>query len=734
MENIKSDGTLGTVDIDYIYFGTEDDFDKVRAANNQVWQTIGDGTDAANDDVKTEQTEIVYGYDSAYENDIKLSNGSSLYVEGAGVPKMKQDANKNIIIDYANSTKYTEASFTFTGTGFDIISRTGKDQGSLRVCVCNEAGIVLKTITVANKGETELYQVPVVSVDLSEEFGYGTYTVRIFVNAAYDYNNDGNADKYHGVLDRGGEFYFDAVRIYGAIDTTADEEDSQYAYSLYQMHEEANPTFHEVRKMLIDAKNFDAESSANGVVYLDCKRETDEITVADYAAVGPNNEVYLKNGNAIAFNLVVEGEKPTSIDIGAKSADGTPVTLCCGVSDSAAALALPNTGRPIETCTAMYYPLTVSKWGTDEETGNPCIYVAVQNSGSGILSITNVKFGYNSDNQADAINFRFDRRMITALSTSKPTEPDPNLKFNMAITVGAAMNVGYSFMAAPLSEYESFYLEVSKNVAGGEPIVTVYDLTNLDVVNHPATGETLMYSATYMGINAKEMGDEFTATLYAVDADGRVHYGPTQTSSIKSYLLEKMSAPTASLVFKTMAVDMLKYGAAAQVSLKYDTENLVTADLTEEQLSYATKGIPEATDCSAITGNGVNINTSVLVATRVELGLSCIYSNATDPNTVKCVITDSEGKVLAELATANMAGVMYSAKYDNVGARQMREPIMATFYDGETAISKTLTWNIESYVAQIRAKTTATETEIAMVNAMLIYGDSVAAYLTSTGQ
>ena len=46
-------------------------------------------------------------------------------------------------------------------------------------------------------------------------------------------------------------------------------------------------------------------------------------------------------------------------------------------------------------------------------------------------------------------------------------------------------------------------------------------------------------------------------------------------------------------------------------------------------------------------------------------------------------------------------------------------------------ISKTVNWSVESYVAQTRAKTTATANEIAVVNAMLTYGDSVAAYMAA---
>ena len=311
--------------------------------------------------------------------------------------------------------------------------------------------------------------------------------------------------------------------------------------------------------------------------------------------------------------------------------------------------------------------------------------------------------------------------------------PNPNLSFTMNISAGAEMTVTYSIMGVAVNSYADFYLEVKKDVAGGDPITTVYgisgDREQMTAKVNPATGEALMYQVTYKGINAKEMGDNFSTTLYAVAEDGTVYCGATSVKSIKSYLLEKADAESSIAELKTMAIDMLKYGAAAQVRLGYNTENLVTADLTEEQLSYATQEIPEAVNYAATSGTGAAVNTNITVTSRVQLNLSCIYTTATDPNAVKCVITDSEGKVLAEIAATNKAGIMFSAIYEDVGAKQMRDVINATFYEGETAISQTVSWSVESYVAQVRAKTNVAEDELNMVNAMLTYGDAVAAYM-----
>jgi len=322
-----------------------------------------------------------------------------------------------------------------------------------------------------------------------------------------------------------------------------------------------------------------------------------------------------------------------------------------------------------------------------------------------------------------------------AVIVVEPTyEPNKNLQFTMSISAGAEMTVTYNIMGAAVNSYKDFYLEVQKEVAGSEPITTIFDVTAMTAKVNPSTGEALMYQVTYRGINAKEMGDNFSTTLYAVGDDGTIYYGSTVVDSIQSFLIGKIDASSSIPELKTMAVDMLKYGAAAQIRLGYDTETLVTADLTEEQLAYATQEIPEAINNAASTGNGASLNTSITVTSRVQLNLSCIHTAATDPDSIKCVITDAEGNLLAELPTTNKNNIMFTAIYENVGAKEMRDVINATFFEGKTVISKTISWSVESYVAQVRAKTNATEDEINMVNAMLTYGDSVAAYMRATAQ
>ncbi|MBE6985406.1 MAG: DUF4886 domain-containing protein, partial [Ruminococcaceae bacterium] len=129
-----------------------------------------------------------------------------------------------------------------------------------------------------------------------------------------------------------------------------------------------------------------------------------------------------------------------------------------------------------------------------------------------------------------------------AIEVTEPKyEPKESLKFTMSISVGAEMTVTYNIMGADVNSYKDFYLEVKKDVAGGDPITTIYGITEdreqMTAKVNPATGEALMYQVTYKGINAKEMGDNFSTTLYAVGEDGTIYYGTTVVDSIKSYLV-----------------------------------------------------------------------------------------------------------------------------------------------------------------------------------------------------
>ena len=154
---------------------------------------------------------------------------------------------------------------------------------------------------------------------------------------------------------------------------------------------------------------------------------------------------------------------------------------------------------------------------------------------------------------------------------------------------------------------------------------------------------------------------------------------------------------------------------------------------TSELQSLATKTIPDAVNSTASVGDGIKMTADVSLKSKVVLALTCKYK-ATESSDMKFVVKTVDGKIIDEFAPSKILSIACQGIYENVGAKQMRQPLVFELYDGETLVSQSLTWSVESYVAATRANSASSESLINAVNAMLIYGDSAAIYLDSTGQ
>lgn len=323
----------------------------------------------------------IYGSDSTYGNDNLLSDGSSMFVQGEG---------RNL----------TQTKFSFTGTGFDLISRTGKSQGAIRVDVYSDASMkkLVKAVNVINKSESnlELYQIPVVSIN---NLDHGTYYVKVGVmasNTVKTTDENGN-EIIDEALSRGNEFFFDALRIYDPINVNTSSYDANISKEAYMTDGEFSPEFTEVRSILLNEKDYESSilnnGVAQGVLFVD--RNKTSVNVSTYSAIGPNNEVYLKPGQAIAFKIYASTGSLTSIQVGAKSADGSSATLHTELTKPDGSIYDINTS--INTSTSLFYSLTGSQDAATFLDDNGYVNVMITNNGEAdsILSITDIKVGYS---------------------------------------------------------------------------------------------------------------------------------------------------------------------------------------------------------------------------------------------------------------------------------------------------------------------------------------------------
>lgn len=329
----------------------------------------------------------------------------------------------------------------------------------------------------------------------------------------------------------------------------------------------------------------------------------------------------------------------------------------------------------------------------------------------------------------------FENGSCTICGEAQPVEDAEifveSLSGTPAVTLGASISFAYSIPGGLVSEYTRFYLIIEKDVAGSDPITVAYEVGDMQTIYNPSTGEAIVHNAVFNGINAKEMGDLFTVTIYGEDAEGNTYYGPSYTTSIKDCLMERILSDKSTAEQKTMAVDMLNYGAAAQLYFEYNTDALVNEDLTAEQAALGTQTFPEAIDRSNATGEGIVLNTNVVLANKVTLYVTAMHEVAENAE-LKFVVKDAaSGKILSEIVPEEVFDGFLRASYDNVGAKQMRQLLTIELYENGELISQSITWSVESFVAQRRIDEKIPELQRDMINAMLVYGDSVAAFMNA---
>lgn len=338
-------------------------------ADKGIWTKVTDGTTQTNVNQALEalggttNTKNVYGYDPAYAGSSKFSMGSAT--------KVTVDANT------ANNGQWPTATFTFKGTGFDVISLTDNNSGAISVkvysvgndgtetqvkgtLVNNYYGYTCKDgkWTVTPSGDNNaLYQIPVIKIS---GLDYGTY--KVVITASYATFADKTGDGQYN-------FWLDAIRVYDPMGKDN---------ATYEQDNEGYPQYIKLRDSLVG----ETATAKNGSVFID---GADKADIATYANYGPNNEVYLAKGQAISFKLTGALDSIASVQIGAKSPDGT---------DGAAVISV--NGQKVTTATEMYYAITDTA-----KSGNQ---VTIANNGTGILSLTNLKITYTESGKSVSLD------------------------------------------------------------------------------------------------------------------------------------------------------------------------------------------------------------------------------------------------------------------------------------------------------------------------------------------
>ena len=304
------------------------------------------------------------------------------------------------------------AQFTFKGTGFDIISLTDNTSGAIFVDVVNkETGKKEKSVFVDNyygytydatngwqpstsNKPNALYQIPVIAV---RGLDYDEHNVVIKVAYSEYFDHTANKGSYN--------FWLDAVRVYDPMGK------SENTGNTYGQDGEAYPQYIKLRSEL--AANNGTVGVNGKLLFIDGKENA---SISEYANYGPNNEVYLANGQAITFKLTGNLDKIAAVQIGAKSPNSNETNK--------ANMVIGDSNKQLSTATEMYYDITTAA------VNNGAQLVTVTNTGEAILSLTNLKITYTEKGSVSLGAMNAEEQTasvmaVRALFAPAPVEPEP---------------------------------------------------------------------------------------------------------------------------------------------------------------------------------------------------------------------------------------------------------------------------------------------------------------------
>ena len=393
-------------------------------------------------------------------------------------------------------------------------------------------------------------------------------------------------------------------------------------------------------------------------------------------------------------------------------------------------------------------------WANDIKFGKIKIGAHDANGGHGYVYTTNDSIypeGYSNTTWYGAGGFVFvdivigtERTAVVAngvthyVSTTRANFPSGYAYFSLA-------NIGDSTIQMKIEQpevmthskaitiNEDIELDYSAKLAGNyvNPQVTFEFMGKAITDNTPAFKDGKYYF-NFDGVTPQYLGEDITVTLKAMHLDSSsVDTIATNTYSIRSYCEEVLALSSTDAKLKTLLVDFLNYGAAAQQYVNYNTEDLANKNIDAYQ-SFASNYdalTPPTSVLQGANGNGVKLKGAyLLLDTDVDLVVELEIEEAVKNGLrVEFVV----GGVTTTVASADFAATGVANRYS-----VKLNGITPTMYDGtiqilvKDASNKTVAYanySVNSHIANRLNK--AGDLEVALLKALYCYGVSAKNYV-----
>ena len=303
--------------------------------------------------------------------------------------------------------------------------------------------------------------------------------------------------------------------------------------------------------------------------------------------------------------------------------------------------------------------------------------------------------------------------------TAPEEKPSPVIN-TVSLSLESSITMNFKVLKSSLSSFDEFYMtfECGKK----EEKVTDYKETDK------------YYVFSYKGVNPQLMNDNVTAVLHAKNKSEE-YTSPEKIMSVREYaytMLDRYSDDEHSKL-RTLLVDLLNYGAAAQIYAGYQTDNLVNSDLTDVQKDWASKDTTEFKNIRNFNYKTISNPTAEWKACSLVLKNSIMVkmkfsAKDVENKTVEVVLKNAKFTYTKDDFVNNGDGTYY-VYCNELFANELSDNLLFTIYENGVPCSNTMLFSVESYARLVRDNYKDKPLD-KMTTAMMLYGNSAKAYGT----
>ena len=301
---------------------------------------------------------------------------------------------------------------------------------------------------------------------------------------------------------------------------------------------------------------------------------------------------------------------------------------------------------------------------------------------------------------------------------SAPEEKPSPVINTVSLSLESSITMNFKVLKSSLSSFDEFYMTFE--CGGKEEKVTDYKETDK------------YYVFSYKGINPQLMNDNVTAVLHAKNKSEE-YTSPEKIMSVREYaytMLDRYSDDEHAKL-RTLLVDLLNYGAAAQIYAGYQTDNLVNSDLTDVQKDWASKDTTEFKNIRNLNYKTISNPTAEWKTCSLVLKNSIMVkvkfsAKDVENKTVEIVLKNAKFTYTKDDFVNNGDGTYY-VYCNELFANELSDDLLFTIYENGVPCSNTMLFSVESYARLVRDNYKDKPLD-KMTTAMMLYGKSAKAY------